>query len=115
MVFLKADTVIRNIFGWESFPHHSMFGRLFKLIQHVHCHELSEAENPARRKVWSKKWFGLVTIDLDSSVRGVYGLQDGAARGYNPQKKVKEVIIRYSALVLNCWFRKTPWGSYSPN
>jgi len=73
--------------GWDSFPHNSTFGRRFKLFQQVHCHELSEAENEARRKVWSKQWFGRVTLDLDSSVRGVYGSQEGAAKGYNPHNK----------------------------
>ena len=87
LLLLKADTVIRKLFGWESFPHPSTFGRLFKLFRQVHCHELSEAENEVRRKVWSKKWFGLVTLDLDSSVQGVYGFQEGASKGYNPHKK----------------------------
>jgi hypothetical protein len=111
MVLLKADTVICKLFGWESFPHHSTFGRLFKLFQHVHCHELSEAENEARRKVWSKKWFGLVTLDLDSSVRGVYGLQEGAAKGYNPHKKGQRsyhplfCYIAQTGECLHNWFR----------
>ena len=29
MVLLKADTVIRKLFGWDAFPHHSTSGRLF--------------------------------------------------------------------------------------
>ena len=99
MVFLKADTVIRKLFGWESFPHHSTFGRLFKLFQHVNCQELSEAENEARRKVWSKKWFGLVTLDLDSSVtRGLWPT-GGCGQGIQPpqkrSKKLPSVILLY--------------------
>ena len=41
-------------------------------------------------KVWDKKWFGRVTLDLDSSVKTVYGNQEGANVGYNPHKKGKK-------------------------
>ena len=102
--------MIRQLCGWDIFPHHSTFGRVFKLFRHCHCHELSEAENEARRKVWSKKWFGRVTLDLDSSVRGVYGSQEGAPRDTTPTKKVKKATIPFSAFAQNreClhnWFR----------
>jgi len=87
MLLLKTDTVIRQLCNWDNFPHHSTLGRIFKLFRYCHCNELFEAENEARRKVWSKQWVGRVTLDLDSSVRGVYGSQEGAAKGYNPHKK----------------------------
>ena len=111
LLLLKADTVIRKLFGWESFPHPFTFGRLFKLFRQVHCHELSEAENEVRRKVWSKKWFGLVELDLDSSVQGVYGCQEGAAKGYNPHKKGQRsyhplfCFIAQTGECLHTWFR----------
>jgi len=111
MILLKTDTVIRQLCGWDSFPHNSTFGRVFKLFQPVHCHELSEAENEARRKVWSKKWVGRVTLDLDSSVRGVYGSQEGAAKGYNPLKKGQKsyhplfCFIAENRECLHNWFR----------
>ena len=99
MVILKGDTVIRKLFGWDAFPHHSTLGRVLKLFQPVHCQELSAAEDEARRKIWSKKWFERVILDLDSSVRGVYGSQEGAAKGYNPhkkgQKKLSSFILFY--------------------
>jgi len=75
------------------------------------CHELSEAENEVRRKVWSKKWFGLVELDLDSSVQGVYGCQEGAAKGYNPHKKGQRsyhplfCFIAQTGECLHTWFR----------
>ncbi|MBK7636955.1 MAG: hypothetical protein IPJ13_23785 [Saprospiraceae bacterium] len=34
-----------------------------------------------------------ITLDLDSTEQTVYGNQDGAAKGYNPQKKGPIVII----------------------
>ena len=87
MVILRSDTVLRSLFKWEKFPDNTTFGRIFKLFTHKHCKEFSEAESEARKKVWGKKGFGKVTLDLDSTVRGVFGNQQGAEKGYNPKKK----------------------------
>ncbi len=87
LVILKADTAIRTLFGWKIFPDVTTFGRVFRLFTPRHCSELAEVESDMRRKVWNKKWFGKVTMDMDSTVRGVYGTQEGAAKGYNPKKK----------------------------
>jgi len=110
-LYLKTDKVIRKLCDWHDFPHHSTLGRIFKLFGHRHCNELSEAEDEARRKVWSKKWVGRVTLDLDSSVRGVYGSQEGAAKGYNPHKKGQKsyhplfCFIAENRECLHHWFR----------
>jgi len=87
MAFLRNDSVIRTLFSWTRFPDDTTFSRVFKLFDHLHCNELSEVESQARKKVWSKKWFGRVTLDMDSSVIGVTGEQEGAEVGYNPKKK----------------------------
>ena len=87
LAILRADEVLRALFRWDKFPDTTTFGRMFKLFSPKHCKELSDAESEIRHKVWSKKWFGKITFDMDSSVRGVYGSQEGAEKGYNPQKK----------------------------
>jgi len=84
LVILRNDSVLRAIFKWDLFPVASTFGRIFKLFTHRHCDELSRAENAPRRKVWANKFFGRVTLDLDSTVKGVFGSQEGAAKGFNP-------------------------------
>jgi len=38
---------------------------------------LADVENTARRKVWTIKWFGKIILDMDSTVRGVCGSQQG--------------------------------------
>ena len=38
-------------------------------------------------KYRQKKWFGKITLDMDSTVRGVYGSQEGAEKWYNHKKK----------------------------
>ena len=93
LMILKADQAIRKLFGWELFPDASTFGKLFKRFNMGHCHELSEAEAEARKRVWSKKWFPRITLDMDSTVIGVTGSQEGAEKGYNPRRKARRVII----------------------
>ena len=116
---LKTDHVLRKIFEWEKFPVYSTIGRVFKLFTFKNCHELSEVEDKVRRKVWTKKWFGRVTLDFDSSVIGVYGSQQGAEKGYNPAKKGQKsyhpifCFIAETRECLHNWFRSG--STYSAN
>ena len=111
LVILKADQAIRKLFGWELFPDASTFGKLFKRFNMGHCHELSEAEAEARKRVWSKKWFPRITLDMDSTVIGVTGSQEGAEKGYNPKKKGQKsyhpllCFIAETRECLHNWFR----------
>ena len=81
MAILRSDEVLRALFKWDNFPVSATFGRIFRLFTQKHCRELSDAESVVRKEVWTRKWFGKVTLDMDSSVRGVYGNQEGAAKG----------------------------------
>ncbi len=111
MIILRSDKVLRTLFKWDKFPDDTTFGRIFKLFTHRHCKELSEAESHARKKVWGKKWFGKVTLDMDSTVRGVFGNQEGAEKGYNPKKKGQKSYLPLLCFVaetrecLHNWFR----------
>ena len=60
--------------------------RIFQLFSHASGPELSEVENIVRRQIWRQQWRGRVTLEFDSSVIGVFGSQEGAAVGYNPEK-----------------------------
>ena len=73
----QNDSVIRKLFNWEKFPDNRTFGRLFELFNQSPSNELHEAEQITREKVWSKKWFGRVTLDFDSTVIFVSGSQEG--------------------------------------
>jgi hypothetical protein len=118
-VLIKSDMVIRQLFNWKQFPDDTTFGRIFKLFSHKHCKELSDVESMARSKVWSKKWFGKIHLDMDSTVRGVYGNQQGAEKGYNPKKKGQKsyhpllCFIAETRECLHNWFR--PGSTYSSN
>ena len=110
-VILKNDNVLRSLFRWDKFPDTTTFGRIFRLFSPRHCKELAEVEDTARGKVWGKKWFGKVTLDMDSTVRGVYGSQEGAEKGYNPKKKGQKsyhpllCFIAETRECLHNWFR----------
>lgn len=111
LAIIRTDTVLRTLFRWVKFPVDTTVSRIMKLFTHKHCHELSEAETEVRQKVWKKKWFGRVTLDMDSSVDGVYGNQEGAEVGYNPKKKGQKSyhpIFCFLAETREClhnWFR----------
>ena len=116
---LRVDKVIRTLFEWKGFPDNRTFGRLFRLFNHGHCNQLSEVEAKARKKVWGKKWFGWITLDLDSTVKAVNGSQQGAEKGYNPQKKGQKSyhpLLCFVAETKEClhnWFRTG--SAYSAN
>jgi len=108
---LRHDSVIRKLFDWKKFPDNRTFGRIFELFNHKHCNELHKAEQIIRKKVWSKKWFGRVTLDFDSSVIGVSGSQQGAEKGFNPKKKRQKsyhpllCFVAETRECLHSWFR----------
>lgn len=111
MVILRSDTALRSLFRWEKFPDDTTIARIFKLFTPRHCQELSDVESMARKKVWGKKWFGRITLDMDSSVKGVYGNQEGAEKGYNSKKKGQKsyhpllCFIAETRECLHNWFR----------
>jgi hypothetical protein len=119
MAIIRTDSAIRSLFNWKQFPDDTTLGRIFKLFGHKNCQELSEVECMAREKAWSKKWFGRLTLDMDSTVRGVYGSQQGAEKGYNPKKKGQKsyhpllCFIAENRECLNNWFRSG--AAYSAN
>ena len=119
IAILRIDEVLRTLFNWDQFPADSTLGRIFKLFTQSSCNQLSEVENIIRRKVWGKKWFGRITLELDSSVRGVYGSQEGAEAGYNPKKKNQKsyhplfCFISETRECLHNWFRAG--NAYSGN
>jgi len=111
LAVLRGDHVLRSIFEWGQFPVDSSFGRLFRLFTPKHCAELAEVETAARRKVWGCKWFPRLTLEFDSTVRGVFGHQEGAAKGFNPKKKGQKsshpllCFVAETRECLHSWFR----------
>ncbi len=116
---LREDGLLRTIFEWVRFPVNSTLERIFRLFSPKHCVELAEVENLARRKVWGRKWFQRIPLEFDSTVKGVFGHQEGAEKGFNPKKKGQRSyhpLLCFVAETREClhnWFRCG--NSYSAN
>jgi len=95
-VVLWSDGVLQRIAGWLRIPDESTVGRLFKEVSERHIGELKTLVHEVRKRVWARalragrsriaiqcqQW-----VDADSSVKTVYGKQQGTAKGYNPHKR----------------------------
>ncbi|MCP3966784.1 MAG: IS1380 family transposase [Lentisphaerae bacterium] len=119
LAMIRCDSALRSLFKWEMFPDDTTIRRIFKIFNHKHCNELSDVESQVRKKVWSKKWFGRLTLDMDSTVKGVYGSQEGAEKGFNSKKKGQKsyhplmCFIAENRECLHNWFRSG--SAYSAN
>jgi hypothetical protein len=116
---LSLDEALMRVQGWESFPVVSSITRVLERFRFCHCVQFAEAQRVLRQKVWGKKWFGLVNLDLDSSSKSAYGHQEGVARGHNTERPHKPMLNPIFAFIaqtgecLNCWLR--PGNTFSAN
>ena len=96
VVAVWSDQVLREVSGWLSVPDDSTLGRIFRQGQLKHVAQLEVVNHSLRRRIWTRatksgalqpghlyrSW-----VDVDSTVKTVFGRQEGAAKGYNPVKK----------------------------
>ena len=96
VVTVWADQVIRDVGGWESIPDDSTLGRMFRLAGLRQVIQLEDVTHQMRHRVWKRALnsgalrpghFYHSWVDVDSTVKTVFGNQEGAAKGYNPGKK----------------------------
>ena len=88
--------VLQKTAGWLRIPDETTLSRLFKDASARHISEMETLVHVLRKTVWqnalrkgTSKVASLKTlwIDVDSSVKTVYGKQEGVAKGYNSHKK----------------------------
>ena len=119
LVRIGMDEALMKTLGWDSFPVVSTITRVLERFEFRNCVDLSEAQDRARRKIWDKKWFGRVNLDLDSSAKSAYGHQQGVARGHNTERSHKPMLNPLFAFIaqtgecLNVWLR--PGNTASAN
>lgn len=105
---VTADEVCMETQGWKSFPMVSAITRMLERFRMMHCVELANAQRILRQKVWNRKWFGVVHLDLDSSAKSAYGHEQGVGRGNNTERSHKPMFnplfacIAQIAECLNC-------------
>ena len=95
-VAVWSDRVLRRVGGWLRIPDDSTFGRIFKEVGEEQIMLLESLNHRLRSRIWKaalrsgKSNVGVVRkmwVDVDSTVKTVFGHQEGAAKGYNPQKR----------------------------
>jgi len=120
MITIWGDTVLQRLAGFLKIPHETHFGRLWKEFQMASVSSLESLNHLMRKQAWGKVmqqgmtyFWGLRTmwIDIDSTVVSVFGKQEGAEKGYNPEHKGR---LSYHPLLAFCahtkeilqgWFR----------
>jgi 2C-methyl-D-erythritol 2,4-cyclodiphosphate synthase len=115
-----GDEIISHCAGWEKVPHATSLGRIIKSVRERNITELESLVPKLRDKVWKRmvrngrKLACAMTdmiIDMDSTVQGVCGRQEGAQKGYNPHKKGQlayHPLLAFCAEtkeILHSWYR----------
>jgi hypothetical protein len=113
---LRCDDALRQMFGWRRMPGHRAFARLFAKFSQQEGTRIFNALNAwlfGRLKLENH------TLDFDSTVMTRYGAQEGAAKGYNPQKpgrRSHHPLLAFASdcrMAANCWMR--PGNTSSAN
>lgn len=127
-VALWADGVLRRLAGWLRVPEETTLGRLFKEVSERQVSALEELNHTLRKRVWQNGRSsgatavdgpGTLWVDVDSTVKTVYGNQQGATKGYNPHKPGARsyhpllAFCAHTKEILQGWLR--PGDTYSGN
>ena len=122
------DKVLQRLGGWTDIPVATTVGRIIKRLTFSEIVAFEGLIHYFRARVWKravrsgqKLSSALVEmwIDVDSTVDGVYGNQEGAQKGYNPKKKGQRsyhplmAFVSETKEVLHSWFRSG--SAYSSN
>lgn len=115
-----TDVSLRRTAGWMQIPDATTISRIFKELNECHINQMELLIHVMRQQVWQKAFNTGVSfillkeslwIDVDSTVKTVYGHQQGASKGYNPHKRG---ALSYHPLlaflpqtkeILQAWFR----------
>lgn len=115
-----ADDVLRRMAGYGETPVDTTLGRIMKEASYRDVTAMEGLIHRFRTKVWKravrtgtclKSAMSVMWLDVDSTVDGVFGKQEGAAKGYNPGKKGQEsyhplmAFVSETKEVLHSWFR----------
>lgn len=116
-----GDNVVNRIAGWKKVPVGTTISRILSLLTFGNIVGLEILIHKLRGRVWkrlvrsgNKLICGLseeMWLDVDSTVEGVCGNQEGAEKGYNPKKKGQKSYHPLIAFVfgtkeiLHSWFR----------
>ena len=106
--WLRYDTTLHDIFGWDKMPSQSTYSRFFG--------KFSQCRNTAvfpslQHWFFSQLQVNDITLDIDSTVITRSGNQEGSAKGYNPLKRGRNshhplmAFVSQTRMVANAWLR----------
>jgi hypothetical protein len=105
----RHDRALTRIFGWERAPGNDTYKRYFaKFTQRINQNVFEHFY----QWFFSELRFDRFTLDFDSSILTRYGQQEGAVKGYNPQKPGRAshhplmAFVADSWMVANFWLRR---------
>jgi hypothetical protein len=104
----RHDAALGKIFNWKSTPGQDAYKRFFSKFTQSTNQKVSDY---FFSWIFDNLKFDNFTLDIDSSVITRYGEQEGAKKGYNPNKKGRashHPLIAFIAdvkLVANMWLR----------
>jgi hypothetical protein len=104
----RHDPALGKIFDWKRTPGQDTYKRYFSKFTQTTNQNVSDY---FYRWIFDNLHYNNFTLDIDSSVMTRYGEQDGAKKGYNPNKKGRashHPLIAFIAdvkLVANMWLR----------
>ena len=116
------DKVMQKVLNLNKHIDENTFGNRLKKFDFKRSIQLSFLLNKFSKKVHNKIKFNankMEIIDLDSTVKGVYGNQEGASKGYNHKKRGQKSyhpLLAFQVSSKECvhsWFR--PGDTYTGN
>lgn len=113
---VRYDEALKEIFGWEQVASVSTFTRFFRRFERE---DVDRVFGRLGKWFWEQMAPRTLTLDFDSSVVIRYGEQEGAERGYNPEKKGRTshhplfAFVADMRMVLHAWLR--PGNTHSNN
>ena len=112
----RQDPVIQKMFGWKHMAGHKAFQRYFKKFTQSKNNEVFTA---LFQWFFKQIQFDNYTLDVDSTILTRYGNQEGATKGYNPNKRGRNshhplvAFIAEARMAVNFWLRSG--NSYTAN
>jgi hypothetical protein len=106
--WLRYDTTLHDIFGWDKMPSQSTYSRFFGKFSQ----QRNTSVFPSLQKwFFSQLQVNDLTLDIDSTVITRSGNQEGSAKGYNPLKRGRNshhplmAFVSQTRMVANAWLR----------
>ncbi len=112
----RLDTTLTRLFGWSKVAGHKAIIRFFNRFDMARNEQVQEQ---IYRWFFDRLSIDRLTLDVDSTVITRCGQQQGATKGYNPNKRGRNshhpllAFIAESRMVANFWLR--PGNTSSSN